>query len=74
MTDRLPASLDDIAAAQAAGTQAALDGADPRTNPWPIDDPDERLTFLNWCWRQGYSTAIVETMDAAGAYTHLDNT
>jgi hypothetical protein len=42
-------------------------------NPWPIDSTNERLAFLNWCWRQGYSAAIVETMDAAGAYDHLDD-
>ena len=46
MTQQLPATLDDIAQAQAAGTQAALEGADPRTNPWPIDSTDERLAFL----------------------------
>lgn len=73
MTQQLPATLDDIAQAQAAGTHAALTGADPRTNPWPIDSTNERLAFLNWCWRQGYSAAIVETMDAAGAYDHLDD-
>ena len=55
------------------GTQAALEGADPRTNPWPIDSTDERLAFLNWCWRQGYSAVIVETMDAVGAYEHLND-
>ena len=42
-------------------------------NPWPIDSTNERLAFLNWCWRQGYSAAIGETMDAAGAYDHLDD-
>lgn len=42
-------------------------------NPWPIDSTNERLAFLNWCWRQGYSAVIVETMDAAGAYDHLDD-
>lgn len=73
MTQQLPATLDDIAQAQAAGTQAALEGADPHTNPWPIDSTDERLAFLNWCWRQGYSAVIVETMDAVGAYEHLND-
>ncbi|EFT01067.1 hypothetical protein HMPREF9609_00279 [Cutibacterium acnes HL027PA1] len=42
-------------------------------NPWPIDSTNERLAFLNWCWRQGYPAAIVETMDAAGAYDHLND-
>ena len=73
MTQQLPATLDDIAQAQAAGTQAALEGADPRTTPWPIDSTDERLAFLDWCWRQGYSAVIVETMDAVGAYEHLND-
>ena len=73
MTQQLPATLDDITQAQAAGTQAALEGADPRTNPWPSDSTDERLAFLHWGWRRGFSAVLGAARDAAGAYDHLND-